>query len=183
MIRTARLILFLAAASATILHAADDAQTLAQRHVDVIRTGSLEKLMADYADDAVALTPPGLFSSRPANEEGIAEGKAEIKKLFELLCGPKYFTAVKGMDARIEKVSGTVAILHWIQFKGTPQQLSGMDVFITKNGKITTQWLGPGTPDPPANAAARPRRSSCGIGCWRLKRARRRTSHVVVRGN
>jgi ketosteroid isomerase-like protein len=146
--------LFLAAAAATTLHAADDAQTLAQRHVEVIRTGNVDKLMADYADDAVALTPPGLFSSRPANEEGIAEGKAEIKKLFELLCGPKYFTAVKGMDARIEKVSGTVAVLHWIQFKGTPQQLSGMDVFVTKDGKITTQWLGPGTPEAAAKTAA-----------------------------
>ncbi len=149
MIRTTRLIVLLAAAVAPVLHAADDARTLAQRHVDVIRTGDVDKLMADYADDAVALTPPGLFSSRPANEEGIAEGKAEIKKLFELLCGPKYFTAVKGMDARVERVSDTIAILHWTQFKGTPQQLSGTDVFVAKNGKITTQWLGPGTPDAP----------------------------------
>ncbi len=149
MIKTTRLILLLAAAGAMALHAADDAQTLAQRHVDVIRTGNLDKLIADYADDAVALTPPGLFSSRPATEEGIALGKADIRKLFEMLCGPKYFTAVKGMDARIEKVSDTVAILHWVQFKGTAQQLSGEDVFVTKNGKITVQWLGPGTPDAP----------------------------------
>ena len=153
MLKTTRLIVFLVAAGAALLHAADDAQTLAQRHVDVIRTGNLDKLIADYADDAVALTPPGLFSSRPANEEGIEEGKAQIKKLFELLCGPKYFTAVKGMDARIERISDTVAVLHWIQFKGTPQQLSGIDVFVTKNGKITMQWLGPGTPDAPAAPA------------------------------
>ena len=149
MTKTMRLILLLAVAGITVLHAADDARTHAQRHVDVIRTGDVDKLIADYADDAVALTPPGLLSSRPANEEGFAEGKAEIKKLFELLCGPKYFTAVKGMDARIEKVSDTIAILHWTQFKGTPQQLSGTDVFVAKNGKITTQWLGPGTPDAP----------------------------------
>src|SRR5215472_14479490 len=149
MIRATKVITLLAAATAMVLHAADDAQTLAQRHVDVIRTGDVEKLVADYADDAVALTPPGLFSSRPANEEGIAQGKAELRKLFALLCGPKYFIAVKGMDARIERISDTVAILHWVQFKGTPQQLSGMDVFVTKNGKITTQWLGPGTPDAP----------------------------------
>jgi hypothetical protein len=119
----------------------------------VIRTGNVDKLVADYADDAVALTPPGLFSSRPPTEEGIAQGKTEIKKLFQLLCGPKYFTAVKGMDARIEKVSDSVAILHWTQFKGTPQQISGEDVFITKNGKITTQWLGAGVPDAPKPAA------------------------------
>jgi hypothetical protein len=144
-----RLILLWAIAGMAFLHAADDAKTLAQRHVDVIRTGDVTKLVADYADDAVALTPPGLFSSRPATEEGIASGKAEITKLFELLCGPKYFTAVKGMDARIEKVSDTIAILHWTQFKGTPQQISGMDVFVTKNGKITTQWLGPGAADAP----------------------------------
>jgi ketosteroid isomerase-like protein len=149
MITTTRLILLLAAAGMSALHAADSAQTLTQRHVDVIRTGDVDKLVADYADDAVALTPPGLFSSRPATEEGIAEDKAELKKLFELLCGPKYFTAVKGMDARIERVSDTVAVLHWTQFKGTPQQLSGIDVFVTKNGKIVTQWLGPGTPDAP----------------------------------
>ena len=144
-----KLILLMAVVSAAALYAADDAQTLVQRHVDVIRTGNVDKLVADYADDAVVLTPPGLFSSRPATEEGIGQGKAEIKKLFELLCGPKYFTAVKGMDAHVEKVSDTIAVLHWTQFKGTPQQISGMDVFVTKNGKITTQWLGPGTPDAP----------------------------------
>src|SRR4051794_38643590 len=105
MIRKASFMFLLAVGCAAILSAADDAQTLAQRHVDVIRTGNVDKLVADYADDAVALTPPGLSSSRPPSEEGIAQGKAEIKKLFELLCGPKYFTAVKGMDAHIEKVS------------------------------------------------------------------------------
>lgn len=146
-----KLILLMIVAGAA-LYAADDAQTLTQRHVDVIRTGNVDKLIADYADDAVVLTPPGLFSSRPAIEEGIGQGKAEIKKLFELLCGPKFFTAVKGMDARVEKVSDTVAILHWTQFKGTPQQQSGEDVFVTKNGKITTQWLGPAAPDAPKPA-------------------------------
>jgi len=152
MIRIASLIFLLTVGTAAILNAADDAQTLTQRHVDVIKTGNVDKLVADYADDAVALTPPGLFSSRPANEEGIAQGKAEIKKLFQLLCGPKYFAGVKSMDARVEKVSDTVAILHWTQFRGTPQQVSGEDVFITKNGKITTQWIGAGAPDAPKPA-------------------------------
>lgn len=151
MIRIATFFLLLTAGSAVILHAADDAQKLTQRHVDVIKTGNVDKLVADYADDAVVLTPPGVSSSRPANEEGIAQGKAEIKKIFELFCGPKYFTAVKGMDAHVERVSDTVAVLHWIQFKGTPQQVSGTDVFITKNGKITTQWIGPGNPDAPVS--------------------------------
>ncbi len=154
MTKTRKYFLLMAMAGVVSLHAADDARTLAQRHVDVIRNGDVDKLVADYADDAVALTPPGLLSSRPASEEGIASGKTEIHKLFELLCGPKYFTAVKGMDARIEKVSDTIAILHWIQFKGTPQQLSGMDVFVTKNGKIITQWLGPASSDVPARTPA-----------------------------
>jgi len=50
------------------------------------------------------------------------------------------------------KVSDTVAILHWTQFRGTPQQVSGEDVFITKNGKIATQWIGAGAPDAPKPA-------------------------------
>ncbi len=153
MIKITGIIFLMTVMSASILSAADDAQTLAQRHIDVIRTGNVDKLVADYADDAVALTPPGLTSSRPPTEEGIAQGKAEIKKLFELLCGPKYFTAVKGMDARIEKVSDTIAVLHWTQFKGTPEQISGIDVFVAKNGKIVTQWLGPGAPDAAKPAA------------------------------
>lgn len=149
MIRTAKLILLMALASTAALYAADDAQTLAQRHVDLIRVGSVDKLVADYADDAVVIASPGLFSSRPATEEGFGQGKAEIKKLFELFCGPKYFTAVKGMVAHVEKVSDTIAVLHWTQFKGTPQQVSGTDIFVTKNGKITTQWVGDGIPDAP----------------------------------
>ncbi len=51
------------------------------------------------------------------------------------------------MPVSEKRVSDTIAILHWVQFKGTPQQISGEDVFVTKNGKITMQWLGPGTPD------------------------------------
>src|SRR5438067_443807 len=117
MTQTLYILLIVMIAGTISLEAADDARTLAQRHVDVIRTGDVDKLVADYAEDAVALTPPGLFSSRPADEEGIASGKAEIKKLFELLCGPKFFTAVKGMDARIEKLRPAEQFKQFLDFR------------------------------------------------------------------
>ena len=145
MIKTARLILLTAVAGAALLHAADDSEVLARRHVDLIKVGSVDKLVADYAEDGVALTPPGLYGSGPASEEGIAAGKAEIKKLFDMLCGPKYFTAVKSMHAQFQKVNANVTIMRWKQFEGTPDEVTGEDIFITKDGKITTQWLGPGT--------------------------------------
>jgi hypothetical protein len=58
-----------------------------------------------------------------------------------MLTDKDHFTAVRGMDARIEQISDEVALLHWIQFRGTPQEITGIDIFVVRNGKVIIQSL------------------------------------------
>jgi hypothetical protein len=31
--------------------------------------------------------------------------------------------------------------MHWVQYKGTPKEVSGYDVFVTRDGKIVFQTV------------------------------------------
>jgi hypothetical protein len=138
-LKAALLVAFL---GAMIAQAADTPQQIVQRHVDTIRKGDINAVMADFADDAVLVAEPGIFSgSRPATEATATTGKNNVRKFYEMLVDKDHFAAVKSMEPRIEQLSGEVAILHWTQFPGTPKQVTGMDIFVVRNGKIVIQSL------------------------------------------
>jgi hypothetical protein len=134
--------LLLICLGAAILQAADTPKDVVQRHVDTIRKGDLNAVMVDFADDAILVAEPGMFpGSRPATEATANTGKQNIRKFYEMLVDKDHFAAVSGMDPHIEQLSNEVAILHWTQFKGTPKQVTGMDIFVVRNGKIVLQSL------------------------------------------
>ena len=120
--------------------AATPAQVVAH-HVDVIKKGDLEAVMADYADDAVVVTPPGLMPSVPKAQPGTFVGKNEVRKVFVLLTDKNHLPDVQSMVADIESRGDGVAILHWVQHKGQPNQVAGEDVFLIRNGKVIFQDL------------------------------------------
>jgi hypothetical protein len=43
------------------------------------------------------------------------------------------------MQTRYESVSPDTTIMHWVQFKGTKQEVSGYDVFVVRGGKVAFQ--------------------------------------------
>jgi ketosteroid isomerase-like protein len=134
--------LLLACLGVMIAQAADTPKQVVQRHVDTIRKGDVNAVMADFADDAVLVAEPGIFpGSRPASEATATVGKSNVRKFYEMLIDKDHFAAVKSMDPRIEQLSDEVAILHWAQFPGTPKQVTGIDVFVVRNGKIAIQSL------------------------------------------
>lgn len=45
------------------------------------------------------------------------------------------------MQTRIEPDGGDVALLRWVQFKGTPKQVTGEDVFVVRGDKILYQAI------------------------------------------
>ena len=123
-----------------MVQAADTPKQIVQRHVDLVHKGDVNGVMADFADDAVLLASPGVFpGSRPASEATATVGKKNIRGFYEVLTDKDHFAAARSMEAVIEQLSDEVAILHWKQFPGTPQQVSGLDIFVVRNGKVAIQ--------------------------------------------
>jgi ketosteroid isomerase-like protein len=102
-------------------------------HVANMKTGNLEAVLSDYAPDAVVVTPPGL-----ANASGVFVG-AENRKLFSLLTDKDHVPGNKTMQTRYEGVGPDTTIMHWVQYKGTPKQVAGHDVFVIRSNKVVFQ--------------------------------------------
>ncbi|MDB5706758.1 MAG: hypothetical protein JWN66_3874 [Sphingomonas bacterium] len=109
-------------------------------HVASMKTANVDAVMADYADDAVVITPPGLVpTQQPATGPGVYSGKANARKVFVVLTGKDSIGGIRAMETSVEPLGGDVALLHWMQFRGTPQQVSGIDVFVVRGGRIVVQ--------------------------------------------
>lgn len=109
-------------------------------HVASMKTADVDKVMSDYADDTVVITPPGLVPTQvPANAPGVYSGKANARKVFVVLTGKDSIDGIRAMETMVEPLGGDVALLRWMQFRGTPKQVSGVDVFVVRHDKIVVQ--------------------------------------------
>ena len=102
-------------------------------HVANMRAGNLEGVLSDYAPDAVVVVPPGL-----ANASGVFVG-ADTRKLFSVLTDKDNLPGIKTMQTRYENAGADTTVMHWVQFKGTPKQVTGHDVFVVRGGKVVFQ--------------------------------------------
>ncbi len=113
-----------------------------QRHVDSMKRGELQPIMDDYSTDTVVVTPQGLVADQtPANGPGVFSGQAQARRVFATLTDQAHHGGVKAMETKIEPAGSDGAILHWVQFKGQPQQVTGKDVFIVREDKIVFQAI------------------------------------------
>ena len=109
-------------------------------HVASMKTGNVDAVMRDYAANTVVITPPGLVpTQRPATGPGVYSGIANARKVFVVLTGKGSIAGIRAMETSVEPLGGDVALLHWVQFKGTPKQVSGTDVFVVRGGKVVVQ--------------------------------------------
>ena len=104
-------------------------------HVANMKSGNLEAVLSDYAPDAVVVTPAGAFSP-----DGVFVG-SETRKLFSILTGKDNLPGNKTMQTKYENAGADTSIMRWVQFKGTPKEVSGYDVFVTRGGKIAYQTV------------------------------------------
>jgi ketosteroid isomerase-like protein len=104
-------------------------------HVANMKAGNLEGVLSDYAPDAVVITPPGMVSA-----SGVFVG-AETRKLFSVLTDKDHVPGNKSMRTRYESSGPDTTIMHWVQFKGTPKEVSGYDVFVVRGGKVVFQTV------------------------------------------
>jgi ketosteroid isomerase-like protein len=119
---------------------ADSAQVILDRHVAAMKAGDLAAVMADYADDALVIAPNGIVQGQ-TNVAGfnVFDGKDNISKLFAVLTNKDNAAGMASMTSTYEYKGSDVALMHWVQFKGTPQEVSGTDVWVIRNGKVISQ--------------------------------------------
>jgi ketosteroid isomerase-like protein len=108
----------------------------------MMKKGDLPAIMSDYATDAVVITPAGLVPGHhPSGNPGVFSGAADARRVFATLTDKGHHPGVRTMETRIEPAGADIALLHWVQFKGTPQQVSGKDVFVVRGNKIAYQAI------------------------------------------
>lgn len=119
---------------------ADSAEVILDRHVEAMKARDLAAVMADYADDALVIAPHGIVQGE-TNLAGfnVFDGKENISRLFAVLTNEENAAGMASMTTRYEYKGSDVALMHWVQFEGTPQELSGTDVWIIRDGKIISQ--------------------------------------------
>ena len=129
-----------AAESAAPAATADSAEVILDRHVAAMKAGDLEAVMADYADDALVIAPHGIVAGETdVGGFNVFDGKANISKLFAVLTNKDNAAGMASMTTTYESKGNDVTLMRWVQFAGTPQELSGTDVWVIRNGKIISQ--------------------------------------------
>lgn len=123
----------LALLSASAAYAADN--KVLDHHVAQMKTGNLEAVLSDYAPDAVIVTPAGMISPN-----GVFTGK-DARKLFSVLTNKENLPGNKTMQVTYESLAPDTTLMRWVQYKGTPKQMSGYDVFVIRAGKIVFQTV------------------------------------------
>ena len=114
-------------------YAADTA--ILDHHVAGMKSGDIAAIVSDYASDAVIVTPAGMVSP-----SGVFVGK-DVHKLFDVLAAPKNVPGNKTMQTSYQTLAPDAVKMTWMQFKSTPQQVSGYDIFVLRNGKIAFQTV------------------------------------------
>ena len=111
------------------------------RHVTAVKAGDVDAVMADYADDAILVSPPGMI-----NPQGTFVGKDKVREFFVWLATPEVLPAAQSMVTTNEIVGPNTLLFRWTQFPGTPQELKGFDIFVFRGDKIVFQTTGPMPP-------------------------------------
>jgi ketosteroid isomerase-like protein len=128
--------------SATTAFAADSARTVLDRHVAAMKAGNLNAVMADYADNTLVIAPHGIAPGQ-TNVAGndVFSGKANARKLFAVLTDKDHNPGAKAMTVTYEQRGNDVTLMHWVQFKGKPNQVTGTDTWIIRGGKVIAQFV------------------------------------------
>ncbi len=136
-----RKILTAAAALSLLATAAyADATALLDHHVAAMKKGDLDGVMSDYADDAVVITPHGVApGQKDVSGADVFAGKSTYRKLFATLTDKDHVPGNKTMQTRYEPLGPDTTLMHWMQNKGTPNQVSGTDVWVVRGGKVMFQ--------------------------------------------
>jgi len=102
-------------------------QEIFQRHVEALIAGDVDAVVADYAEDALVLTPDGEFRGRDA-----------IRGVFDRLTAALPDVA---LEAQLTAFAGDVLLLHWTADSSANTVPDGVDTFVFSAGAIQLQTI------------------------------------------
>jgi hypothetical protein len=106
---------------------ADTPQAVFERHVAALSAGDFDSLAADYAADALVLTPTGEYRGRPA-----------IRELFERLM---HDLPDVSLEAQLTVFADDLLLLHWTADSVSNHIPDGVDTFVFRGGQIQAQTI------------------------------------------
>jgi ketosteroid isomerase-like protein len=98
-------------------------QSIVENHLDALVAGDVDRVMADYADDAVMITA-GM---------GTAEGTEALRTTFSMIPTEMF----SGFETTELVVSGETAMVTW----KTDGLSFGTDTFVVRDDKIVAQTV------------------------------------------
>ncbi len=100
-------------------------QEVFQHHVDALGAGDLDGIVADYADDAVFISPAGVKRGKDGIREAFTQLLADVPG------------AAWGLPTQIYE--GDVLFLEWTATSAATKVEDGIDTFIFRDGLIRLQ--------------------------------------------
>ena len=96
-------------------------------HAQALGAGDLDEIVADYADDAVVITPAGTM-----------RGKDGVRAAFTQLLSD---VPNASWDLKSQIYEGEVLFLEWVADSASTRVDDGVDTFVFRNGLIRAQTV------------------------------------------
>jgi ketosteroid isomerase-like protein len=98
-----------------------------QHHAEALGAGDLDQIVADYADDAVLITPAGVL-----------RGRDDVRAAFTQLLADLPDAA---WDLKTQIYEGDVLFLEWAAHAAATFAEDGIDTFVFRDGFIQVQTV------------------------------------------
>lgn len=98
-----------------------------QHHAEALGAGDLDQIAADYADDAVFITPAGVVRGKDGIRAAFAQLPAEVPEA--------------AWDLKTQIYEGDVLFLEWAAHAAPAFVEDGIDTFVFRDGLIRVQTV------------------------------------------
>jgi ketosteroid isomerase-like protein len=102
-------------------------QEIFQHHAEALIAGDIDEIVADYADDAVFITPGGVLRGKDGVRQGFTSLLADLP-------------AAK-WDVPTQIFEGDVLFIEWNAVSASTRAMDGIDTFVFADGKIRAQTV------------------------------------------
>ncbi|HEV8722434.1 MAG TPA: nuclear transport factor 2 family protein [Candidatus Binatia bacterium] len=110
------------------LHNREQTEKTLLRHWQAFGDGDVEAIMADYAEDAVLITP-----------DGVLKGSAQIRSLFAQIFANMFPPDETELNLTKQVVEGKIAYILWSGSSPNYNAPFATDTFVMRDGKIVAQ--------------------------------------------
>jgi ketosteroid isomerase-like protein len=102
-------------------------QEVLAHHSEALAAADLDEIVADFADDAIMITPAGVKRGKPGVREAFTELLADLPN------------AAWGVTRHVD--AGGVVLLAWTADAGGSRADDGVDTFVVQDGMIRVQTV------------------------------------------